>query len=278
MSQTVGLAAAAPAAAATAPAIIPGSPEHDAAMLARWNDSKSNDPALVEAAAVVAPVRPDSVPEKFWNAETGAVNTEALLKSYSELEKARAAKGEVPNPVVPENVEAASAVTNAGLDWNVLQGKIASGGTIDEADFTALAKSGVPREVVETHVKLLADRVVQERKDAVEYMGGQENADAVLKWAAANLNASEKKSINGLLASPDWRVGLDAVTARMGASARSRGEPETAAYGAAPGTPTGYRSRAEMKTDMGSKQYRTDPAFREAVGAKMRAASWDLDR
>lgn len=30
---------------------------------------------------------PDGVPEKFWDAEKGAVNTEALLKSYAELEK-----------------------------------------------------------------------------------------------------------------------------------------------------------------------------------------------
>ncbi len=31
------------------------------------------------------PQRPDNVPEKFWDAEKGAVNTDALLKGYSEL-------------------------------------------------------------------------------------------------------------------------------------------------------------------------------------------------
>lgn len=44
------------------------------------------DPASTENQA---PVRPDNVPEKFWNAETGTVNTEALLASYTELEKTR---------------------------------------------------------------------------------------------------------------------------------------------------------------------------------------------
>jgi hypothetical protein len=34
-----------------------------------------------------APARPSGVPEKFWNAEAGAVRTEALLKSYLELER-----------------------------------------------------------------------------------------------------------------------------------------------------------------------------------------------
>jgi len=33
------------------------------------------------------PARPTGVPEKFWNPETGAIRTEALLKSYLELER-----------------------------------------------------------------------------------------------------------------------------------------------------------------------------------------------
>lgn len=32
------------------------------------------------------PSRPDSVPDKFWNHDSGCVNTDALLKSYCELE------------------------------------------------------------------------------------------------------------------------------------------------------------------------------------------------
>jgi len=37
---------------------------------------------------VDAPVRPDYIPENFWNAESGEVNTEGLAKSYAELRKA----------------------------------------------------------------------------------------------------------------------------------------------------------------------------------------------
>lgn len=33
------------------------------------------------------PTRPDDVPEKFWDSEAGAIRTEALLRSYRELEK-----------------------------------------------------------------------------------------------------------------------------------------------------------------------------------------------
>ena len=45
--------------------------------------------------------RPPSVPEKFWNAETGQVNTEALLKSYGELERARSAARPQDIPQAP---------------------------------------------------------------------------------------------------------------------------------------------------------------------------------
>jgi hypothetical protein len=49
------------------------------------------DPAEAVGAAVSLhadrPGRPAGVPEKFWSAEDGAVRTDALLKSYLELER-----------------------------------------------------------------------------------------------------------------------------------------------------------------------------------------------
>jgi hypothetical protein len=33
------------------------------------------------------PSRPDFVPEKFWNARSGAIETEALARAYGELER-----------------------------------------------------------------------------------------------------------------------------------------------------------------------------------------------
>jgi len=104
--------------------VVPGSPEHEAAMIAlaeksnvriRVSDATSGQsqfldmaPAKVETTAAITPeqkpVRPDNVPEKFWNAEKGVVNTEALLKSYGEAETAlsKAAATKAAAPVVPE--------------------------------------------------------------------------------------------------------------------------------------------------------------------------------
>ena len=45
------------------------------------------DGPVTDLAEVAAPQRPDEVPEKFWDAEAGTIRTEALLKSYVELER-----------------------------------------------------------------------------------------------------------------------------------------------------------------------------------------------
>jgi hypothetical protein len=42
------------------------------------------------------PDRPSGVPEKFWNPDTGALRTEALLKSYLELERKLGKGGAMP--------------------------------------------------------------------------------------------------------------------------------------------------------------------------------------
>lgn len=48
-----------------------------------------------------APARPDSVPEKFWDPEAGQLRTDALLKSYLELERRLGAE-----PAGPPEAEA----------------------------------------------------------------------------------------------------------------------------------------------------------------------------
>ncbi|MBW8270688.1 capsid assembly protein [Caldovatus aquaticus] len=53
-------------------------------------------------ATPAAPQRPDGVPEKFWDAERGAVRLEALLKSYRELERRLSQRFAPPPEDAPE--------------------------------------------------------------------------------------------------------------------------------------------------------------------------------
>ncbi len=72
----------------TAPAVVEVDP-----------DDELLSPTSSTAAAVTGerPSRPAGVPEKFWNPESGTLRTEALLKSYLELE--RKLGSTVPLPV-----------------------------------------------------------------------------------------------------------------------------------------------------------------------------------
>lgn len=58
---------------------------HDGAADDVGTDTPELEPAAQPSTATVE--RPESVPEKFWDSEAGAVRTEALLQSYLELER-----------------------------------------------------------------------------------------------------------------------------------------------------------------------------------------------
>ena len=58
--------------------------------------------ALAEAGSSKKSARPDDVPEKFWDEETGALRVEALLKSYRELEKRLSQRLAPPSAEAPE--------------------------------------------------------------------------------------------------------------------------------------------------------------------------------
>jgi hypothetical protein len=63
----------------------------------------SEAPATAEVPETPAKVeRPEDVPEKFWDAELGALRVDALLKSYRELERKLSARFAPPGDDAPE--------------------------------------------------------------------------------------------------------------------------------------------------------------------------------
>lgn len=58
--------------------------------------------AAMEARGGDAAIRPEDVPEKFWDTETKALRVEALLKSYKELEKRLSQRMTPPGPDAPD--------------------------------------------------------------------------------------------------------------------------------------------------------------------------------
>jgi hypothetical protein len=284
---------------AEAKAPVPGSPEYDTAMAAKFRDSASvvdsgllaafGDPADPAAPAVVAaaaegkPARPENVPEKFWDAATGTVRTDELLKSYTELEKgkpvAAAAAPVVPDPNAPA-AEVTNAVKAAGLDLATLGQKIASGGNIDEADYAALEKIGFDRSVVEGIVAGQAVANAAGLQAAYTYAGGEQATNDLMAWAGTSLPDDQKAAYNQMLEGPNWKVALDTLKALKASANPSAGEPSLAAVVPIGGgaSTVGYQTEAEMHLAMRDPRYfKQDPvgeAFRRDVQQKVLHAAY----
>lgn len=281
----------------TPEAPVPGSPEYNEAMAAKgrehvsYTDSRNSDavntgqeaPAQTPAGEKAsAPVKPDNVPDKFWDAEKGEVRVEALLQSYSHLEK----NGAQPAPAEvqigeAEGAEAAATETakGAGLDYAALTEKVIANGSLDDTDYQAFEKAGVPRQMVDEYVEMKKGETERARVATTEYIGGEEATAQLLEWAAKSLDEGEKAVFNAQLKGPGWKAAVDTLKTRMAAASPKADEPKLVTNGGSPaGSSAGYPSRNDFNAAMRDPRYHeaspTGEAYRQEVMAKRRASNW----
>lgn len=226
----------------------PGSPEYEAAMAAKVDESATKALESAEPAPLVDPVeaKKDDQPEPQKEAQK--------------------------DPEEAQPGEAEKAVEAAGLDYSKLQSEWESGGLTEES-YKALEKVGFSKEIVDQHIAgqeaLAALHVMQ----AEEAAGGKEQLAAMQAWAKSGMSEAEITAYNKAV------VGSKEEMTQAIRALRSRYEAE---YGRAPGllggraaesSQVGYASRAEMTADMRDPRYAKDPAFRAKVGAKVAATT-----
>lgn len=263
-----------------------GQSEHDKAMLAKVDGAApAGTPPATPAAPAAKPQRPEGVPEKFWDAEKGEVKTADLLKSYSELEKGRSkTPAEPPKapaatpPAGDPAAAAAEAAKAAGGDASKVDipgmfAKFAEQGSLGDDDYKALEAAGLPRDLVDGYIageQAKATIMVQEAQAAV---GGAEQYDAMLTWAAANLTAGERAAFDqNVVGTPEARkLAIEALHGRFTAAVGTNPQLVRANSGA--GGEGGYQSRAEVTADMRDPRYKSDPAFRAKVEQKLAASN-----
>lgn len=265
----------------------PGTPEYDTAMAEKFRTAQGNVSAdLIEQfegktteGEQSKPERPAHVPEKFWDAETGQVRVDELVKSYTELESGKATTQDTEQATAADEDTTKEVVEAAGLNWDDLGTKVSTNGALDDADYEALEKIGVPRNIVDDYIA--KTQVAQEaaQNAAYEYGGGEEAVNGLLSWAAQNLTPDEINGYNAMLSSPNWKVAIDTLKTRMGQSQPGSKEPNLRN----PKTPSGgstvgYKSEDEMKADMRNPLYfENSPkgeTYRAEVREKVRLASY----
>jgi hypothetical protein len=255
---------------------VPGTPEHDVAMIAKADAlyaPKADDVVVPEVSATV---RPEHVPEKFWDATKGEINHEAWAKSYAELEKVQsnktvdptATKAEVPAEVAEPDV-AKVELEKVGIDYTALTTEFADTGTLSEDSYKLLAdKAGLSRELVDNYIEGQKARVASFEMSAYEAAGGKDQFAAMQTWAAANLSEADKTAFNeGVNGSEaHMRLAVDGLKAKYTAA---NGVEPNLQHGNNSAVTQGYESRNQMTADMKDPRYAKDPAFRKSVEQKV---------
>jgi hypothetical protein len=237
---------------------------------------------------------PNVVPDKFKNAD-GSLNTEALLKSYTELERQRS--GGAPDPTPAPNVAAEQPAPEAGapdagddesitdiltkkdpepsLDWDSIRSQIRDDGKLAPETLKALKEAGIPEDLVNAAVHGAALQAQAQMARAAELVGGKENLTSILQWARETYDEPQRVALAEQLSGPMAETVLRGLHQAFEAA-----KPGTLVNTAADGTgglsPTTpeiqpYRTFGEMKADMNKPEYQYDPDFQNHVAKRCAA-------
>jgi hypothetical protein len=260
------------------PAPAKGTPEYNKLMADRFEQQQSaGDPNAQRFEAPAKAQKPEGVPDKFWDAEKGEVRVAEMAKSYSELEKARTQKPQDKAQDKPNETDAAAqdAVKNAGLNWDDLGKKVATSGKLEDADYAALEKAGIPRDIVNNYIDLTSNALENARQATFTHVGkgdaakGKQVVEDAMKWAGANLAPEEIAFYNAQLSSKSWKPALEAILSKMD---QTRDEPDLL-QGTGAGGEVGFASTYEMTTSHEQARRTRSQALRRRSGVSQQRAS-----
>lgn len=205
---------------------------------------------------------------------------EAMEQGYKELEKKLGQKATPPAEPTKETPPAKQdplkitstpeqAVAAAGLDFEAFNKEFQETGELTAESYAKLEKAGIPKVMVDSYIA--GQQAVLETVQArvFGYAGGQENYQAMLEWAASNLDKADIEAFNAAVARgpADQKFAVDALYTRYKGAVGSN--PNLLKGGGAAPDAVGYASRAEMVADMKDPRYQNDPAYRAKVQAKI---------
>lgn len=256
-------------------------PGHIEKMLgARQRDQQVDGSAPADEPTVAE--RPENIPEKFWDAEKGEVNVEALLKSQQDAEAALRQKQGDPEPDPNEGTEdtnegnetpedtptQTTVVADASAEWD-------EKGELSEDTLKNLEGVGISRDMVQMYIDGMQAVVSKLQTAAFEPFGGAEGYESAAEWAAENLTEGEIKAIDIQLLSnnPDIvAAGAKALAKRFKEEGNFEPPSMRGSGNSGPGGAV-YTHRSQMVRDMRDPRYRRDASFRKEVEERIRRSN-----
>ena len=148
-----------------------------------------------------------------------------------------------------------------------------SQGTLSDDSFTKLEGLGLSRDLVTAFMDGQQAVQAAELQQMYSHAGGEEGYQKALAWAAQNLAPEEIAAYNDQVESGDINTATVAVKGLM--AMYNQGSPTASSPNLMQSEPTGpggiapYESVAQLVADMQTKDYKTDPAFRQKVAQRL---------
>ena len=256
----------------------PAEPEgHEAEMVKKIDDANTMPEEGMATDNVEVAAKPEGIPDKFYDAETGKVDYDAMAKSYTELEKKQSGQTEeVKEESVEEPKTAEDAVEKAGLDMGKLTQEFDTNGELAEDSYKALEAAGIPKATVDQYMQGQQALVAKAQSEAYSLTEGKEGYEAMSGWAKANLSAEELTNYNTQVNSPNSKVREMAIRGLHAQFSADSGDGKPLVHGnnSATADGSGFKSRAQMIEAMQDSKYQSDPAYRAEVEARVARSSF----
>lgn len=249
-------------------------------------DNASNQPAEQGVTQPPAAVKPEGVPDKFWDAEKGVVNFAAWSKSTLELEQKLSGKPQT-DPKAPEQITAPPANTAAdalaakGLDITEFSAEYAQNQKLSDESYAKLEAAGFGRQLVDTYMNGQRAEAERYNNEVFTAAGGQEQYSKAVEWAKAGMTKAEIEAFNAAITSGNTASAKLAVAGLMQSFTAANGHEPTllGSTTSVPGV-TGFKSRHEQneainkRDSRNRKLYDVDSAYRAQVEAKIMQSSF----
>lgn len=249
--------------------------------VAQMTAAVHGDPTPAGAQPLSANVRPDHVPEKFWDPVKGEARWDDLAKSYAELEtkfSAGAKPEEKPAAAATEPAPTTNKIDRPGdkpgepsafeAAFTSVEAVYSEKGEIGDAEIEALTKLGIPKQTIDNYFAGLAALAAQSQASVYEAAGGEETFKTAVAWAAENLSDADLQYYNANCDNPaTQRQTVEWLTAKYAAARPSEGN--LVQGGNADSSGDVFTSSAQMTAAIQDPRYKADPAFREQTAQKV---------
>lgn len=242
-------------------------PKHVEAMVAKAEAASQPPSEIAEGPDTNTEDRPEWLPEKFKSPEE-------LAKAYAELEKKQSKPAEAPKAEVPpaeaNEQQVADELQSKGLDLSEFSAEFSQKGELSPESYEKLEKAGYPRNIVDQYVEGQKARAALYESEVKSVAGGDQQFSEMVDWAKSNLTPQEIAAYNKAIDSGDPAQAKLAVSGIYQRFSTARPQEPNLFKGNTSGPSSDvYESIAQMQKDMSSPDYKTDPAFRAKVQAKL---------